>query len=200
MKKDPKESWEKFLNPQTLRQNLVLAAVFLAAYEMLMDAFTEQLRGFYSHNWTVENGWEVDHAYKEKVLSLDKKEIVACAKWFKNSGAINDEDLALLKVIADHRNLVAHELPTLLGSADKEVSHVYLRGIYFLTTKVDQWWIKNIEAPTNPEFDERYPTEEELAKSFSLRMVTMSLLIQLAEGDDSTLSNLYTEWKKRTTP
>ncbi|MCK4376093.1 MAG: hypothetical protein KAX19_12215 [Candidatus Brocadiae bacterium] len=189
-------SWDKFLNAQTLRQTLVAASVFLTAYEMLKDALIDHLRGFYSHTWSADGEWEISPEYREKVLSLDKKEMVACAKWFRQGGALDDDDLLLLKEVADHRNVVAHELPSILGSIEKDVSLLHLRCIYALTSKIDKWWIREIEVPTNPDFDDASPTDEQLDKSFSIRMLTMSLLIQVAEGDDSALVGLYKEWKR----
>ena len=195
--KDTTASWEKFLNPKTLRQNLVAASVYLAAYEMLKQALIDQLRGFYSNSWSAEDGWIVSESYGKKVLSLDKKEMVACAKWFRNSGALTDDDLLVLSDIAKHRNTVAHELPSLLSSVEQEVSLTHLRCIFALIIKIDKWWLREVELSINPAFDERQPTDEELEQSCSMRMLFMSLLVQVAEGDDSKLAELYEEWRKQ---
>jgi hypothetical protein len=162
--------------------------VFLAAYEMLKDALIDQPRSFFSDEWTTDGGWEISEAYRTKVLSLDRKEMVACAKWFHASGALDDDDLVALRAIAEHRNIVAHELPSIIGSVEKDVSLMHLRCIYAVTSKIDKWWIREIEVPTNPDFDHEPITEEQLDNSYSARMLIMSLLVRIAEGDDSELA------------
>ncbi len=190
--------WQKFINPQTLRKNLVAASIFITAYEMMRDALVGQLRQFFTNDWRSDETWAPSQEYTEKVLALDKREVVACALWFKNSGALSEEDLALLKKIANHRNEIAHELPALITTDGRDVSIALLRSIHHLTSKIDNWWIRNVEVPTNPDFDDRYPTEKELDEAVSLRMIFMSLLIQVAEGDDSTLESIYREIGERT--
>jgi hypothetical protein len=194
---DVDASWEKFLNPRSLKQNLIAASVFLAAYEMLKEALIGHLRAFFSREWTLEDGWKISDEYRNRVLSLDRKEMAACAKWFRDSGALDDEDLAALKEIAKHRNVVAHELPAILGTVEKDVSLLHLRAIYVLTTKIDQWWLREIEAAVNPVFDDQDLGEAQWGESLSMRMAIMSLLIQLAEGDDAALVELYEKWSRR---
>lgn len=193
---DARASWDKFLNPLTLKHNLIAASVFLAAYEMLKDALIDQLREFYSHSWSQDGGWEISERYRQHVLSLDKKEMVACAKWFRQAGALSDDDLRVLKEVATHRNIVAHELPSIIGSVEKDVSLLHLRCILALTCKIDKWWIREVEVPSNPDFDNYPLTDEQLKDSYSMRMVIMSFLVQIAEGDDSALAALYEEWQK----
>jgi hypothetical protein len=49
MDRTPQEvtkDWEKFLNPDSLKANLVRASVYLASYELLKSAVVENPRGF----------------------------------------------------------------------------------------------------------------------------------------------------------
>jgi hypothetical protein len=195
--KDADASWEKFLNPLSLRQNLVAASVFLVAYEMLRQALIGHLRSFFGNNWTLDEVCEVTPEYRENVLSLEKKEIVACAKWFRLHGGLEDDDLVTLKDITDQRNVIAHELPAIVFSNEKNISAIHLRSIYILTAKVDNWWLREIEIPTNPECDGM--SDEEIERSSSLRVMLMSMLVELAEGDDSALVELYRLWKEAVT-
>jgi len=43
-----KRSWERFLNPQSLRANLVVGSLFIAAFEMLKDSIIDHIRDFFS--------------------------------------------------------------------------------------------------------------------------------------------------------
>lgn len=56
-----RQSWERFLNPETLRSNLIVASIFLAAYEILRQSIIERIRDFYikgfdSSGFTVDPG------------------------------------------------------------------------------------------------------------------------------------------------
>ena len=43
-----KQSWERFLNPDSLRANLVTGSLYITAFEMLKDSIIERIRDFYS--------------------------------------------------------------------------------------------------------------------------------------------------------
>lgn len=195
-KKASEDVWEKFLNPQKLKRNLISASVFLAAYELLKQSLIEQLRGFYSTELDASGGWRISEEYRTEVLALDKREMVACSKWFLKVGALGADDLVVLKELAEHRNFIAHELPEIIG-ASNEVSLLHMRCIYAVTSKIDNWWIREIEIPVNPNFDGREFTEEELSGCFSMRVMIMSLLIEIAEGGDSALASVYDLWKNK---
>lgn len=42
-----RKSWENFLNPEVLRPNLIMASLYIAAFEMLKDTIVERIRDFY---------------------------------------------------------------------------------------------------------------------------------------------------------
>jgi hypothetical protein len=48
MDKDVKASWERVLQTETLRTNIITASVFIVAYEMLVDSIVGKIRDFYS--------------------------------------------------------------------------------------------------------------------------------------------------------
>lgn len=189
-------AWEKFLNPQILRSNLVAASIFIMAYEMMRDALVGQLREFFTEGWRSDE--PPSQRYREEVLALNNREVKACALWFRNSGVLAEEDVSLVKQIVDHRNEIAHELPALVTIDGRDVSLSLLHSVQRLTAKIDNWYIRNVEVPTNPDFDDRYPTEEELDQAVSLRVMFMELLIQVAKGDDSTLESVYRAVIERT--
>lgn len=191
------EPWEKLFNPEALRKNLVAASIYLASYEMLREALIGHLRGFFGDDWTPDGGWKKSPEYIEEVLSLDKKEMVACAKWFKNSNALTEDDLLMLKELANQRNIVAHEMHNIIGMPGKEVSIPHLLAMHALTIKIDNWWIRNVEIPSNPEFDDVALTEDDLQRACSGRNAVMQMLIQVALGDDSQLLGVYQGIKER---
>lgn len=46
-----RRSWEKLLNQQTLRTNLLLASLYLTAYELLKGTVVERIRSFLLPNF-----------------------------------------------------------------------------------------------------------------------------------------------------
>jgi len=61
-------AWERFLNPETLRQNLVVASMFLAAFEMLKESIVDRIKQFYITGFD-QDGWRIDPKYQAEVLS-----------------------------------------------------------------------------------------------------------------------------------
>jgi len=110
-------SWAKFLNPETLRANLITASIFLAAYETLRASVIDNIRGFFTNRFD-ENGLIVSNDYRTRVLSLDKSPLRASLLWFKQMGAVDDNNTPQVNRIREHRNEGAHGLPKFIATAD----------------------------------------------------------------------------------
>src|SRR5947209_7584242 len=138
-------SWSK-LEASTLKQNLIIASLYLTAYELLKDSIISQIEGFFTAPYGGKDYHTLlAHQYKQDVLSLDKSKLYASCLWLKNMGAITDGDIENVKLIRDHRNQIAHELPQLLTSSDIEVNIQYFVTLKNLLGKIDTWWIKEVE-------------------------------------------------------
>jgi hypothetical protein len=196
MSNDANDSWLKFLNPDSLKQNLIRASLYLTCWEMLKQCLVDQVHDFYSNGW--KDGKSImSPNYEIKVLNLDKKDrLIASALWFKNQGALSDAEIATLRNLRGHRNEIAHELPKFLGTLNAEVKMEYFEEIYSFVEKLDKWWIQNIEIATNPDLENLEFTDQELDGVQSMRMVMMRLLIQLANGKEEDIRWIYEEMKK----
>ncbi|QKQ72604.1 hypothetical protein [Nostoc sp. TCL240-02] len=172
-------SWAKFLNPETLRSNLITASIFLAAFELLQSSIIERIREFFTYEFNEKGGVE-SKQYKDEVLSLDKNKHQASLLWLKKMSAINDDDMKLVKNIVDHRNELAHELPKFLANADAEININLLGSIYELLTKIDRWWIKEVHIPTNPDFDGQEIVDTDMQ---SLTMIFMELMLKIVADE-----------------
>jgi hypothetical protein len=188
-------SWKTLLNPDELRANLVLAAVYLTGYEMLRDALIDHLEGFFSKGFDA-NGLIIGDSYRQKVLNLHKMPFFASAEWFCQAGAIDRSDVDLIKRIREHRNFIAHHIPEIICGT-REVDAQLLLGMRKVTAKIDGWWLREVEIPTDPDFDDKDMTEANLDASFSLRGFTMDLLVQLATGNEEPLREIYSEFVKQ---
>jgi hypothetical protein len=173
--------WSKFLNPEVLRTNLITASIFLATYEMLRASVIDRIRNFFTHDFD-ENGGIVSEDYQAKVLSLDKSPLRASLLWLKGMSVLDDSDIAHVDQIREHRNALAHDLPKFLGTAEAEINLQLLVGMYELVTKIDRWWIREVELATDPDHDGREVADEDIASG---NMLCIQLMIQVATGEDS---------------
>jgi hypothetical protein len=80
MKETTRLAWERFLNPDILRQNLILASLYIAYYEILKDSIIGRLKDFFAREWTKEGPMESE-TYKVKVLTRNKSSIYASLSW-----------------------------------------------------------------------------------------------------------------------
>jgi hypothetical protein len=195
MSNDTSENWLKFLNPESLKGNLIRSSIYLTCWEMLKNSIIDHPRGFYTNGFKDGNAI-LDKEYKKKVLALNDDPLIASALWFQNQGAISDDDIILLTGFRLHRNEIAHELPKFLGDTKSNVQQEFFNGMLYLVTKIDKWWIQNFEIPVSPEIDSRDLSEEQLDGVQSMTMVMMNLLIAVADGKEDQLRWLYTEIKK----
>ncbi len=176
-----RRGWAKLLNPDVLRSNLIAASIFLAAYEMLRATVIDRIRSFFSNEFR-DGEWITSEGYRANCLSLDKSPLRASLLWLQRMSAINDADIALVDSIREHRNDLAHDLPKFLMTADAEVNIQLLDGIYELITKVDRWWIREVDMTTDPDYDGREVADEDIASG---NMLFIQMMVRIATGEDS---------------
>ena len=184
MSTESDNSWLKFLNPETLRANLIFASLFITSYETLKDSVIDQLRDFYVSSWD-ESGPIIGEDYQSKVLALDPKQhpLRASIAWLKASNVINDTDECVISELTCHRNEVAHQLPKFISQAGEEIQLTRLNQILDLVTKIDQWWILNVELSIR---DDIQPHSVQAEKIVSGRMMFLQLLYGIASGNEYT--------------
>jgi hypothetical protein len=206
MAMDSFHSWEKFLNPDSLKSILVQCSLFLAGFEILKSSVVDRLRCFYTHEWrrdevTGELKDIVSPSYRQKVTSFHPKdEFHACCLWFQNSGALTDDDVRRVSEIRKHRNYIAHEITKIIHSAGLGVDHQRVEDMMSLVRKLDLWWLREVELPTNPDVDHIDVDAIRWEETIGGNSLTLGLLLSVFDGDDSYLRNLYKElteaWKR----
>lgn len=190
MKEDVKKSWLNFLNPKTLRSNLIAASVFLSAFEILKDCIIERPKEFYTTGLN-ENGLIIDKNYQLKVLSLKKSPIYASLAWFKNHNAINQKDIEIFTRIKNCRNELAHELPNFITTGIKSDPTPNFELIIELLGKIERWWVYHVELAVNPNFDNKDVDESEIVPG---RLITIQMLINIALGSEEAANSYYNEF------
>ena len=191
-------SWSKFLNPESLKQNLLQGGLYLVAFEMLKDSLIGRPREFYCFEVACsdpDNNF-FSPQYKSEVRSLHKHAFTASALWWHKNGAISIEDLDTLRHIREHRDYVAHNMPKMIGTAQHQIDISLLLETKEILAKIDNWWIQNIEAGINPERYENF-SQEDMDEACSVRTIFLSMMIPLVAGDDNQFRTLYTMWHER---
>lgn len=194
MDKDNQAKWERFLDPEVLRPNLILASIYIAAFEVLKNSIIERIRDFYISGFD-ENGWIIMPEYKEKVLSKDKSPTYASLKWLKESEAIGDEDIEKFNAIKEYRNLLAHEITRMLMEGLPSDFADRFNDMVALLDKIERWWIVNVEIPTNPDFDGKYDEIDENG-IIPGPILSLRMMIDVALGSDEKAKFYINEFKK----
>ena len=188
---DVMQSWLKFLNPQALRSNLILASIYLAAWETFEHGIIRHLESFHFVGLDV-NGSAYSDEYKQ-VLDRDKSQFRASMLWLKDMGVIDAADMGLADRGRQHRNDIAHNLPAYVAQASHNVDVALLGELCTLLNKIDVWWIRNFEIPTNCEFDDHDVDAIPDSEIKSGNMLFLSMMFNIATGDDAQATELYNE-------
>jgi len=112
-KNDVDQSWEEFLTPEILRNKLISASLYLAAFEMLKDSIIGRLGSFYTRGYD-KNGDRIDLRYEREVLSRNRRTLYASLLWLTECGAVDRNDRGTFEKLKDCRNQIAHGMPQLV--------------------------------------------------------------------------------------
>ena len=183
MDENVQKKWERFLTPEVLRSNLILASIYIAAFEILKYSMIERIRAFYVSGFD-ENGFMVDLKYQNDVLIKDKSVTYASLQWLKESNAISDDDISTFNQVKDYRNLLAHEITKMLMEGLPPDPPKRFNDMVSLLDKIERWWIVNFEIPLNPNLAGKDIDENGIIPGpiDSLRMV---LDVALVSDDDT---------------
>ncbi len=187
------QSWAKFLNPTSLKSNLIIASLFLAAYETLRNSAIEHIRGFFTNGFN-QDGRIIDPKYKTDVLTRHKSPLGASLLWFREMNVIDDSDIALVDRIREHRNELAHDLPKFIATNDADIDVDLINSICQLVTIIDRWWVREVVIPTNPDFDDQDVDAIDDSEITSGNMMFLQLMIQIATGDAGDAEKMYNQF------
>ena len=188
------QSWEEFLNPDLLRARLISASIYIAGFEYLKDAIIDRIRDFFWIGFD-ESGDKIDPKYQSNVLSRNKSPLYASLDWLKEMKIIDEADIESLDRVKRCRNILAHRLFTTLGSEGMPPGfEKCFHEMGALLHKIEIWWIKEVEIPTEPDLDEENIDEDGIMPG---RVLFLRLLCDIALGDDKTSRSYFDEFRKR---
>lgn len=193
MEDDVSLSWERFLNPEILRTNLIVASLFITAFEMLKDSIIGRIRDFFTNGFD-ENGWIVNDDYKSKVLSLNKSPLYASLEWLKGMDVIDNDDIEEFDRIRNCRNEIAHEIANFISKGPNIDPLPLFPKMTDLLHKIEKWWILNFEIPINPDIDVQDIEEDGVVPG---KIMTLRLLADIALGSEEESKVYYKELTKR---
>jgi hypothetical protein len=189
-----RQSWEEFLNPGITRPRLIAASIFIAGFEALKDSIVDRIRSFFSTGFD-ESGDNIDPRYRSDVLARNKSPVYASLGWLKENRAIDDGDVAVFNRVKACRNTLAHRLLSTLGSEGLPADFNQCCGdMVALLRKIEVWWIKNVEIPSNPDFDGSDVDEGDIVPG---PVIGMQLLLEIAFGSEEQSRFYYDEFRKR---
>lgn len=187
MKNDKSDAFlSDFLNitdRDTLEANMVFISLFISLYENFCDIFTERVKFFYCNGFNSVDGEMVlilsdNYATKITNRKIDgKKNILkSTLLWFVEHNAITQEEYATFMKIRDKRNQYVHEMATLFLKGIPEEDVKLLSELITLYSKLDKWWINEIEIPTSGEYLPGTYNEDEVV---SVQLLMFSIMIDV---------------------
>jgi hypothetical protein len=187
-----KKSWENFLNPDVLRPNLIIASIYITAFELLKRTIVDHIKSFYASEWD-KNGPRISPDYRSEILSKNRSPVYASLQWLRENHAIDDIDIAIFDRIKRCRNDLAHEILTMLANGLPSDLSARFFDMVGLIDKVEKWWIVNVEIPTNPDFDGQEVDESTI---LSGPIMSLRLLTDVALGSDENARRYLDEFVK----
>jgi len=201
MKRDFRLSIDK-VSPANIRKNLLLASLYLTAFEILKLAIVEDVHRFFVDDLELYTGagskgaknsqpdipkdsleyhkWQLG-LYKRTigVASDDRgyKGLIPSCEWLQKMGAVGNDDTEDLKNIKKHRDEIAHELPHILIGEGYEVNLTLVRRIMEILDKVDTFWIKSDTEINPPIINGKRLDELDDAHFFSGRVIILNQIL-----------------------
>ena len=187
------QSWQEFLDPEVLRPRIIRAAILITGFEVLKDAIIGHVKDFYLEGFD-EKGYITAPEYKRDVLSRNRSPLYASLDWFKELGAINDEDLSGFERVKECRNHLAHSLPQILFKEGLPLDYDECFNLMFtLLDKIESWWITNVEIPINHDLAGEIIDERDVTSG---RIIGLQLLFQIALGSEKESLAYIEEFRK----
>ena len=191
----------KLFTPEILRTNLLLSSLYLTSYEILKVAIIEGVKAFFIYQTPITDNEEkellksvdpklverfrksyekeVSEYEKEIGISIDDRDklgLIPSCKWLQRQDALSEEEVHEIRLIRDHRNEIAHELPGLLIGEGFDIQLEHFQRIRTLIHKIDVFWARNdvmFDANTLDEVDIQDVSDDEIV---SIRGAMLSLI------------------------
>lgn len=184
--------WEDFLNPDVVRRRFATAGLYLVAHEMLVASIKEPILEFFSQEWSENKGWHLSEKYRREVLALDPKgkddTLRGSIRWLEKMEVIDANDLKIIEELTQARNIFAHELRSVISTGKMPEFEKIFPKIVSLVTKIDRWWVINIEMAVDDQCANKDVEPENVTPGTTL---LLQFLEQIALGEGDVAWELY---------
>ena len=201
----------KLFTPEILRTNLLLSSLYLTSYEILKVAIIEGVKDFFIYQTPITDDEEKEllksvdpklverfrESYEKEVseyekeigISIDDRDklgLIPSYKWLQRQDALSEEEVEEIRLIRDHRNEIAHELPGLLIGEGFDIQLEHFQRIRTLIHKIDVFWARNdvmFDANTLDEVDIQDVSDDEIVsiRGAMLTLITNTVVDYLNE-------------------
>lgn len=146
------QEYESILDKTKLQDNIRFAALFIMNFECLKDYLVSQMRGFFCDSYSeIDGQFQIIESkeYLDIVKKLDPKrnKLTAALAWYKELGAINQDDIDLFYRSRNRRNSITHEFAQELLKGFSEHDYDLFNSMLNFYRKLDKWWIVEMEIP-----------------------------------------------------
>jgi hypothetical protein len=182
-----------------IREQFIFAGLLLTIFERFKNYVVGQVDDFFSNRWELRDGdLKCIRGEKFKKLIEEKgvgakgqhnnKDFRAALHWFYDLDAITEDEFNDIERIYALRNEIGHELFRIIADDNKnpiKIDDVLTTFTVYL--KIVRWWVKEVEATTDPDFDqEKYDStnwdEAESTDTVFLREIIRKSLLGDALG------------------
>ena len=143
--------------------------------------------------------------YESEVgIKLDNRDmhgLMPSCYWLQKQGLLTEPEIESIKAIREHRNEIAHELPSILISKNLDVNLEHFQTIRQLLHKVDVFWARNdllLDPTTFEEVDiyeipdtEIYSSREAILELITNTVVEYLNEISISSNEQNKLLKCY---------
>lgn len=162
---------------------------------MFKDIIIEKPKTFFSNGFN-QDGLILSDSYKTEVLSKSKSPLYASLLWFKDIGAIEEEDIEIFNAIKKHRNEVTHELIGFVSDSKKEFDTEQFKNLIDLLSKIEKWWLINFEIAINPDM---MPEDANIDEVIPGPIWTLQLMLDISLGGEPEEGYYYNAFNQKNT-
>lgn len=186
-----KQQWKNILDVDALKENISVISLFITVYELLEDCIISKPKDYYT---IIEFDEKAKSEYKEKVLNLydedacpgvprNRRDLISSLIWFRNNGAINDDDIQIFAESKTLRNKLTHEMLASIAEGTEQILEQFSL-MYALFCKIEKWWILEYELAMDIDAPEL--SEEDKENVMSGNMVVLNMIMDiLANGSNA---------------
>ena len=169
---------------------LVALGLFMISHELLLDAIKRRPLEFFAdlRDIRLDRLPPPTPKSRQEVLALDPKGkedmLRGSIAYLRKMCVIDEDEERAIKDVTDVRNEIAHQLKGMIGGGAMPDLTKHYPIATALTTKIERWWILNVDIATDTDYDGREIDPEEITPG-SMMMMDMLGRVALGEGEEA---------------